>query len=299
MIIDSHAHYSHRRFDQTFRCLTYEKGVYSIEESSREKLLSGLMKSGFKASVEPAIGIDSNEKVCQLALDHPGFIFPAYGCHPTRTFSAKWRDRKIIDKYAEGSDNCVAIGETGLDYHYKRREQHRLCQKRWFRYQIKLAGKLDKPLILHIRKAYADALKILKQHRKLLKGGVAHCFCEDVTVARSYVDLGFHIGIGGSLLTEEYGEVLSDVVRQIPLERIIVETDAPFVLPDTDAIGNTNKKYRIRNTSFVINAVIERIAEIKGIPVSAAERTIYTSTADLFALRSLLPGADEQDAGGL
>lgn len=162
MIIDSHAHYSHYRFDQTIPCLFYKNENYYIESSNRMKLIADLKSNGIIASLEPAIGIESNKKIYQLALSYPDFVFTSYGCHPTRTWLAKWKDRKTILEYAvRDTDKCVAIGETGLDYHYERNNQHRLCQKRWFYYQIKLAHRLKKPLILHIRKASADALKIL------------------------------------------------------------------------------------------------------------------------------------------
>ena len=286
MIIESHAHYSHYKFNQTFRCLSYEKGKFSIDESTREKILANLKDNGVKASVEPAIGIESNEKVNQLALLYPDFIFPAYGCHPTRTFLAKWKDRKIIDKYATcPSYKCVAIGETGLDYHYPRKEQHRACQKRWFRYQLKLAYKLKKPLILHIRKASDDALKILSKYQKLLIGGVVHCFSDNYEVAQSYINLGLYIGIGAALLSDESSEMLSDVVKHIPLEKIIVETDAPYVLPDIDILKSKKKKRNIRNTSTIIYSVIEQIAKIKGISVSQTEEIVYNNTVELFSLK--------------
>lgn len=287
MIIESHAHYSHYKFNQTFRYLSYKNGNFSLEEGNRYDLIENLKENGVVASVEPAIGIESNEKLHQLSNFYPDFIFPSYGCHPTRAYLAKWRDRKIIEGYALlSSGKCVAIGETGLDYHYERKNQHRLCQKRWFRYQIKLAYKLNKPLILHIRKASSDALKMLKKYRKYLTGGVVHCFCDDYKVAQAYIDLGLHIGIGGALLQNENSEMLSEVVRGIPLERIVVETDAPYVLPDIADLEMGKKKNRIRNTSMILSCIIERIAEIKGLSVPIIENTVLNNTIKLFSLRS-------------
>lgn len=283
MIIESHAHYSHYKFEQGFRHLSYKNGLFSIDESNRENLFTDLKVSGIKASVEPAIGIESNEKIYSLSLLYPDFIYPAYGCHPTRTFLAKWKNRKAIDKYAS-SDKCIAIGETGLDYHYNRKEQHRLCQKRWFRYQIKLAYKLKKPLILHIRKASGDALKILTKNKKRLSGGVVHCFCDDYMVAQAYINLGLHIGIGAALLTDENKCKLTEAIKHIPLERIIVETDAPYVLPDTDIFKTKKKKRKVRNSSTVIYAVIEQIAKIKGMSTSQVEETVYNNAIKLFSL---------------
>lgn len=282
MIIDSHAHYSHNRFDQTFRCLVNRNGVFSIEEATREAVLDNLKDSGFAASVEPAIGIDSNKKVFDLAKRYKGFILPAYGCHPTRTCLMKFKDRRIISEYA--STGCVAIGETGLDYHHARRDQHRMIQKRWFRYQIRLAYVLGKPLILHIRSAAKDALTILRKKRKYLIGGVAHCFCDDLTIAQAYIELGLHIGIGAALLTDECGDRLTEVIENIPLDRIVVETDAPFMMPDLDIYPSKKQKYKIRNTSTTINAVIERIAQIKKLSTAEVERSVYDNTVKLFRL---------------
>ena len=286
MIIESHAHYSHHKFDQTFRYLSYKNGHFSVEEGNKWDLIENFKERGIAASVEPAIGIESNEKIHQLSEIYPNFIFPAYGCHPTRVYSAKWKDRMIIEGYALlSSDKCVAIGETGLDYHYERRDQHRLCQKRWFRYQIKLAYKLNKPLILHIRQASDDALKILRKHQKYLIGGVAHCFCDDITVARAYVDLGLHVGIGAALLTDECGERLTEVIKSIPLDKVVVETDAPYVMPDIDIFSSNKQKYKVRNTSTTIFAVIKRIAEIKKMNVAEVEEVLFDNAVRLFSLQ--------------
>lgn len=247
-------------------------------------MIEGFKERGIAASVEPAIGIESNEKIHQLSGIYPDFIFPAYGCHPTRTHLAKRKDRRIIEGYAIlSSDKCVAIGETGLDYHYERVDQHRLCQKRWFRYQIKLAYKLNKPLILHIRQASGDALKILRKYQKYLIGGVAHCFCDDITVARAYIDLGLHVGIGAALLTDECSERLTEVIKKIPLDRVIVETDAPYVMPDIDIFTSNKQKYKVRNTSTTIFAVIERIAQIKNMSVSEVEEVLFDNAVRLFS----------------
>lgn len=160
-----------------------------------------------------------------------------------------------------------------------------MCQKRWFNYQIMLAYKLNKPLILHIRQASVDALKILRKHQKYLIGGVAHCFCEDVTVARAYIDLGLHVGIGAALLTDECGERLTEVIKNIPLDAVIVETDAPFVVPDTDLFASKKQKYKVRNTSTTIFAVIEKIAQIKNMSVSEVEEVLFDNAVRLFSLQ--------------
>ncbi|MBQ7445488.1 MAG: TatD family hydrolase [Clostridia bacterium] len=285
MIIESHAHYSHIKFDQTFPCLTYDDGKFAVGNGDREGLLARVREKGVIGVVEPAIGIGSNENVLKLHKQYEGFIFPAYGCHPSYTFLAKWEDREVIERYAGDPDcGCIAVGETGLDYHYKELRRHKSCQKRWFVYQIELANKLNKPLILHIRKAKNDALRILKRHRKLLTGGVVHCFCDDRRTAAKYIKLGFHIGIGGALLTEESKDRLSNAVRRIPLDRILVETDAPYMLPDCDVYKSKKQRKNARNTSLILKAVIERIAEIKELPVEEVEKVLLNNTVELFSI---------------
>ena len=283
-MIDSHAHYSFYKFDNTFRYLKYENGVYVIEEGVRNALLADLRSSGIEAFVEPAIGIDSNRILLEMYKNNKGFMYPAVGVHPTRTYAAKWSRRKeLIDLSRE--EGVVAIGETGLDYHYPRKSQHRILQKMWFIYQLKLAHKTALPLILHIRKASKDAIRILKRYRNKLHGGVVHCFCDDLKTAESYLDLGLYIGIGGAVLQpEEKCSGLKDAVKHIPLERILIETDAPYVLPDcVDSDGNKPTK-SIRNSSTVIFAVAEEIARIKEIDVETVRETADENARKLFGI---------------
>lgn len=124
------------------------------------------------------------------------------------------------------------MGEIGLDYHYKREEQHRLKQHLWFLYQLDLAWKLKKPVILHVRDAHADALRILRLHPARKLSGVIHCFYGSREIAEQYLKLGYHIGIGGSILQlEEWAKDLWEAVLHVPLDRILIETDAPFIVP--------------------------------------------------------------------
>lgn len=115
MIIDSHAHYAHSSFENSFQYLSWEDN-WTLKEGTLEDLLNRMEEQGVAMSVEPGISLDSNEKILQLAQRYPGQIFPAVGCHPTRCIYEKWSDRKRLDKYAVRS-GILALGETGLDYH--------------------------------------------------------------------------------------------------------------------------------------------------------------------------------------
>ena len=285
MIIDSHAHYSHFKFEQHFRFLDCTDGQYGINEGSKEDILDGMSEKGIVGAIEPAIDLASNQRVLNLCEAHKGFFFPAVGVHPTRTASLTRKDRKQLRKYAS-DQRVIAIGETGLDYHFDRKEQHCFRQFINFQYQINLADKYKHPLILHIRLAYKDAIRILKWNRKKLRGGVAHCFCGTKEEALELIGLGFCLGIGGVLLEEnETAEELREIVCDVPLERILVETDAPYVLPylpDVSLSGNAKRK--IRNTSLILPEVIKKIAELKGMDETVVEETVYKNTVELFGL---------------
>ena len=282
-MIDSHAHYSHARFESAFRYLARGgDGELCLREGNRPELLRALRDSGIAAVLEPGITLASNEALLDLSRQYPGFLFPAVGVHPTRTPDERWQDRRRLIALS-GSPGVIAIGETGLDYHLARGTQHRLCQKTWFLYQLRLADHRRLPLILHIRQADRDALRILRRCRKRLHGGVVHCFAGDYGTARAYLELGFALGIGGTLLQEgERARTLCDAVRQLPLASLLVETDAPYVLPACGALDSRKKLQKVRNTSLILPAVVEKIAALKGVDAETVARATLENTRRVF-----------------
>ncbi len=148
MIIDSHAHYTNKCYTKPFRYLTRNASGYALSEGDREQLLQELKEVNIPYSIEPGVSLASCEDVLQLCAQYPGRIFPAIGIHPTRSIFEKWSDRRKLDDYAS-MQGVIAIGEIGLDYHYKREEQHRMKQHLWFLYQLNLAWKRKLPVILH------------------------------------------------------------------------------------------------------------------------------------------------------
>ena len=202
MIIDSHAHYNNNAYKKPFRYLSYGKDGYVLKEGDREQLFQELLDANIPYSIEPGVSLQSCEELLQLCSEYPGRIFPAIGIHPTRSIFEKWSDRHKLNTYAN-TPGVIAIGEIGLDYHYKREEQHRLKQHIWFLYQLNLAWKMKFPVILHVREAHEDALRILRMHPARKLGGVIHCFYGSKEIAEQYLKLGYHIGIGGSVLQLE------------------------------------------------------------------------------------------------
>lgn len=284
MIIDSHAHYNNNAYKKPFRYLSYDKDGYALKEGDREQLFREMQEAGIPYSIEVGVGLQSCQDVLKLAKDYPGRVFPAIGYHPTRALYEKWSERKQLDALAR-SEGVIAIGEIGLDYHYKREEQHRLKQQLWFLYQLDLAWKLKKPVILHVRDAHEDALRILRLHPARKLGGVIHCFYADWATAKQYLDLGYHIGIGGSVLQlEERAKNLWEAIPNIPLDRILVETDAPFILPYCKDVLPPKLLRRTRNTSLILPAVIEKIAQLKGIPAENVDLAVAENTMRLFQI---------------
>ena len=284
MIIDSHAHYNNNAYKKPFRYLLYDKDRYALKEGDREQLFQELLVANIPCSIEPGVSLQSCEEVLQLCAEYPDRIFPAMGIHPTRSIYEKWSDRKKLDAFAK-MPGVIAIGECGLDYHYKREEQHRLKQHIWFIYQLDLAWRLKKPVILHVRDAHEDALRILKWHPARKLGGVIHCFYGSRDIAQRYLKLGYHIGIGGSVLQlEERAKELWEAIPHIPLNRILVETDAPFILPYCKDVLPPKLLRRTRNTSLILPAVIEKIAQLKGISAEEVEQAAAENVIRLFDL---------------
>jgi len=284
VIIDSHAHYNNNAYKKPFRYLTYDKDGYALKEGDREQLFQELLDTNIPHSIEPGVSLASCEEVLQLCAEYLGRIFPAIGIHPTRSIFEKWSDRHKLNEYAN-TPGVIAVGEIGLDYHYKREEQHRLKQYLWFIYQLNLAWKMKLPVILHVRDAHEDALRILRWHPARKLGGVIHCFNGSKEIAEQYLKLGYHVGIGGSILQlEERAKYLWEAIPHIPLDRILVETDAPFILPYCKDVIQPKLLRRARNTSLILPAVIKKIAELKGIPSDEVELATTENVIRLFKL---------------
>lgn len=302
MIIDSHAHYSRFKYDGVFSYLAlpahsgedpeypYE---YDIIRGTRQELLEKLRAGGICGIIEPAIEFETNERLMELAEKYPGFVFPAVGLHPGRCTAENFRRRKALKAFATQS-GVIAIGETGLDYHRAEKKAERRLQKKMFIYQIKLAHRHRLPLILHIRNsntpgdtsAYENAYKILKRYSRYLHGGVAHCFSEDRVTADKFISLGFKIGIGGMLIgSGEASARLEDAVAGIPITSILVETDAPFVLPDNERfVCSSHQKRKILNSSLILPEIIEKIAKLKETTYAKAEMAVFENTVAVFGL---------------
>lgn len=236
MLFDTHAHLNDEKFDE-----------------DREQVLDSIRKSDVNYVVAPAVDIPSSVQVIRLANENE-FIFAAVGIHP---HEAKGCDEESIDVLRElaRSPKVVAIGEIGLDYYYD--FSPREVQKRLFKLQIELANEIGLPIIVHDRDAHADTMDIIKKFKKADTGCVLHCYSGSAHMAMEYVGMGCHISIAGPV-TFKNNKKTEEVVREVPIEKLLIETDSPYLAPHP---------YRgKRNDPLKVEHVAARIAQIKGIP---------------------------------
>ncbi|MGN0115549.1 MAG: TatD family hydrolase [Acutalibacteraceae bacterium] len=305
MIIDTHIHLSHFLYNGEFPYLSLDDDSYIIQRGTREQLVERFMAEGIEFCIDPAIDIESNCGVLSLAERFPGFLFTAIGVHPTRTYQYKvvgkdgkglvmklpWKRRSQLENLSD-HPSVVAIGETGLDYHLARKEQHRFRQKMWFIYQLKLAHMKRLPVILHIRDADADAIRILSRYKHCIHGGVCHCFSGSAENARCYTNLGLMLGIGGSLLIDSpKKQALEQAVMSTSIENILLETDGPYVKPDCPNIQKKQMR-KARNTSMILPVVAKRIAELKHLRV---EEVLQSTSENAIRLFGLIPDGCESN----
>ena len=234
MIFDTHAHYDDRQF-----------------EEDREELLGSMRENGVELIVDAASDIASWDKIEQLTDRYP-FIYGAIGVHPDEVGELDEEKMKRMEQLL-AREKMVAVGEIGLDYYWDK--ENRDLQKMWFIRQLELARQLDLPVIIHSREAAADTMEIMKEHAKGL-GGIIHCFSYSREMAKEYVKMGFSIGVGG-VVTFKNGRKLKEIVKEIPLEKLVLETDCPYLAPEP----NRGRRNDSRNIHFVA----QQIAEIKGI----------------------------------
>lgn len=227
--------------------------------------------SGMGFILNPGCDIDSSRRAIEIAQSSPN-IYAAVGMHPIDL--GDYSSEEIIPQLRElaKNDKVVAIGEIGLDYHYPDNPSKEM-QHQAFADQIKLAGELGLPFIVHDREAHGDTLRLIKEN--LNSSGVVHAFSGSVEMAKELIDLGLYISIGGTL-TFKNARKAPDVIREIPLERILLETDGPYLAP----VPFRGKRNEPINTRIVA----EKIAEIKGIPVEEVISQTAENARNLFGV---------------
>ncbi len=244
MYFDSHAHLDDRRFD-----------------SDRTEILEDLKNHGVGLVMNIGCDLSSSLRSVALAKQYP-FVYAAVGSHPD---DADHVDEGVLAMYEALSreEKVRAIGEIGLDYYYE--DVPRDIQKRAFRSQLELAEKLSLPVIVHEREAHADAMELVREFSHL--HGVFHCYSGALEQAKELVRLGWYIGFTG-VLTFKNARKAVEVASWLPLDRILIETDCPYMAPEPFR-GR-------RNDSRLVPLVGKKLAEIKGLP----EETVMEATTE-------------------
>ncbi len=252
MLFDTHAHYDDEKFDQ-----------------DRDEVLSAMAPADVSLIVDPASDIASAEKARDIAHRYE-FVYFAAGVHPHEAQDAA---EDYLDRIRQLSADpkCVAVGEIGLDYHYD--FSPRDVQRRVYAEQLELSLELSKPVIIHEREAVQDNLDILRVHPGVR--GVVHCYSGSWETAKILLDMGLYLGFTG-VVTFKNARRCVEVVRNMPLDRMVIETDSPYMAP-TPHRGE-------RNSSLYVHLVAEKIAEIRGMSFEDVARVTLENGRRLYGV---------------
>jgi TatD DNase family protein len=257
MFIDSHAHLDLPLFDV-----------------DRAEVIARAREAGVAAILTLGVDRASSERAVALAQQYEG-VYAAVGIHPHEARHASAEDYKVLMGLARERElnRIIAWGEVGLDYHYD--HSPRDVQQREFRRQVRMARELDLPVCIHSREAHHDVLTILDEEHASETGVVMHCFSADEVVARQCLDLGFYISFAGPI-TFTNARTLPRIVPLIPDERLLVETDAPYLSP------HPWRGREHRNEPARVAIVAARLAELKGQSLEAVGQHVTENFKTLF-----------------
>lgn len=255
-IFDTHAHYDNESFDE-----------------DRENLLRELPEMGVGKVVNVGASLSSCKAARKLAEQYD-YIYCALGVHPSDTAELTEESFDWLRSQCE-YEKCVAVGEIGLDYYWDKPDRD--TQKKWFLRQLDLARECKKPVVIHSRDAAKDTLDLMTAEKCHEIGGVIHCFSYTKETAKLFLEMGFYIGIGG-VLTFKNARKLVEAAEYAPLDRIVLETDCPYLAP---------VPYRgRRNNSFLISYVITALAQIKGITEEEVRQAVWKNSHELYRMGS-------------
>ena len=258
MLIDSHAHIDLAEFNK-----------------DRDQVMARAREQGVRAVINVGLDAESSRKSLEMAQKYED-IFVAVGFHPHEASKMKEGDLKSLADLS-GDSRVVAIGEIGLDFY--RNLSPRESQLEVFEKQLDLAVELGLPVVVHCRQAHKEVYDILsgwvKNTPDNYKRGVIHCFSGDIDMARRYIELGFYISIAGSVTYPSAGELVG-VARELPLDRLLLETDAPFLAPQ----AHRGK----RNEPAYVALTAEKVADIRQVPTGVVADAAARNTIELFRL---------------
>ena len=258
-IFETHAHYDDERFDE-----------------DRDELISSMLSD--TGELDYIVNVGASRQGCEASLALAAQyekVYAAIGFHPEDIVRLKESDIEWLENMLGEAKTrkIVALGEIGLDYYYD--EPERELQKKWFARQLELANEVNKPVIIHSRDACADTIDILKNGHAQDIGGIIHCYSYSKETVKTFYDMNFYFGIGG-VLTFKNARKLVEAAEVIPLDRIVLETDCPYLAP----VPNRGK----RNDSSNIEYVIEKLADIKGVTKEEIARVTYENACRVYGL---------------
>ncbi len=257
MIFDTHAHYDDEKFDE-----------------DRDSLLKELHKNGISYILNASASDESLDASIELSQEHD-FVYAALGIHPEY---ADEINEGVLDKIRVLSKNkkVVAIGEIGLDYYYD--NSPRDIQRYWFERQIELAKELCLPIIIHDRDAHEDTINIIKKTNAKQVGGIFHCFSGSAQMAMDMLKHNLYIAIGGPVTFKNSRKTI-EVVQAIPLDKLVVETDCPYLAPEPFRGKRNNSGYLVH--------IIQKIAEIKGISEAEVAEVTLANAKKIFNISDI------------
>lgn len=255
MLFDTHAHYDDERFDE-----------------DRDAVLRSLPEHGVALALNPGCDLSSSRKAAAYAEAYP-HVYAAVGYHPENLDGMTDSDLSEIESLAKEHPKVRAIGEIGLDYYWEKEPAARKRQQEVFHAQMRMAKRLGLPVIVHDRDAHLDCLTVAEQHPGVR--GVFHCFSGSWESAERLLALGYYLSFTG-VVTFKNARRAKEVVARMPLERLMLETDSPYMAPEP---------YRgKRNSSLYVHRVAEAVAEIRGMPVEEVAEITTKNAKQFFAI---------------
>lgn len=254
MIFETHAHYDDEQY-----------------KADREELLASMPAKGIDYIINVGANIEGSKKSIELAEQYE-YIYAAIGVHPSdieclNEESFAWLRSKSTWK------KTVAIGEIGLDYYWEKEPEVQVAQQKWFSRQMNLARETELPVIIHSRDAAKDTMQLMKEIHAEEINGVIHCYSYSKEMAWEFIKMGYYIGVGG-VVTFKNAKKLKETVENIPLEKILLETDCPYMAPEPHR--------GTRNDSTNIVYVVAKIAELKGVTEQEVMAVTSQNAHDLF-----------------
>ena len=254
---EQHAHYNDEKFNE-----------------DREEVIQKVYNSGVTGIVNAGYSVESSMQAIKLAEKY-SFIYATCGISPNdipQTEEELWKTLEKIEKLAKENSKVRAIGEIGLDYYWEKDEKRRELQNKAFIEQIKLANKLELPIVIHTREAVMDTLDILKKN-SVNKKGIFHCCPLNRELVKEALKLGFYISIAGPV-TFKNSKNADEIINMVPMDKMLIETDSPYLSPEP----NRGKRNDSRNVYYIA----EKIAKVRNISVEEVAEQTYKNAKNIF-----------------